>query len=132
MGDPARANQLPYGFYNIEMHAWRWTAGIFKVGLKPPLQSTHCGARLRLDLFIPDAQIQGLGPMTLSANAAGYPLETETFPKPGTYVYSRDVPAEALDSNIVPLEFRFDRYWPWEVKGRELAAVVSAVALPPK
>ena len=129
MSDPSRANQLIYGFYDVEMHAWRWTAGKFKVGLKPPADSTHRGARLRLDLFIPDAQIQGLGPMTLTATAAGSPLEPETFSKPGTYVYWRDVRAELLDSNILPVDFHFDRYWPWDVKGRELGAVVSAVAL---
>ena len=29
MADPATANQLIYGFYGVEMHAWRWTAGTF-------------------------------------------------------------------------------------------------------
>ena len=127
--DAATADQLTYGFYSVEMHAWRWTAGKLKVGLRPPPGWTQRGAKLRLDLFIPDAQILELGPMTLSASAADHPLEPETFATPGTHVYWGDIPAEVLNSNIVPVAFRFDKYGPWEQKGREMRAVVTAVGL---
>lgn len=133
MADTTHANQLIAGFYGVEMHAWRWTAHRFSVGLKPPPGSAHNGAKLRAHLFIPDVQIQKLGPMTLCATAAGHRLEPETFLTSGTHVYWRDVPAEVLDTNIIPVTFEFDKWAPRVgLNGRELAAVVASIGLIPK
>jgi hypothetical protein len=130
MADALIADQLDTGFYPAESNAWRWTMRKFSVLLKPPSGSERAGARLRLHLYISASQIQRLGPMTLSADAGGYSLAPETFSLAGPYIYTRDVPPAALDTNIVPVKFSFDKAAaPSETDARELAAVVSSVEL---
>ncbi len=133
MADVAQAGQLSAGFYPPESNAWRWTMRKFSVLLRPPDNSENRGASLRLHLYISASQLQKLGPMTLRADAGGYPLSPETFAVAGPYVYTRDVPAGALATNILPIKFSFDKASPSSATdARELAAVVSAVELQPK
>ena len=133
MTDPATSSQLNNGFYPVESNAWRWTARKFSVTLKPPPGSEERGAKLRLQIFISASQLQKLGPMTLCTDAGGYPLDPQTFSVPGPYTYSRDVPASALDTNILPVKFSFDKATPpSDTDARELAAVVTSVELQPK
>jgi len=110
MNDASVASQLVAGFYETEANSWRWTAGKFAVVLQPPTGSDRTGATLKVQLFIPDVQIQKLGPMTLQANLNDRPLDPQTFDKPGTYEYSRDVSADNLRSNLVPVVFRLDKF----------------------
>jgi hypothetical protein len=128
--DPSAATQLTSGFYGVESNSWRWTAREFSVMLQPPAGSDRAGARLQVRLFIPDNQIAKLGSMTLSADIDGHDLPSQTFSKGGAYVYAPEVPPEALRSNVVPVNFSFDRAAP-PAGGdvRELGAVVSAVGL---
>jgi|SRR5947209_12350936 len=130
VADHRTANQLIFGFYGVEMNAWRWVAHTFCVGLGPPVAAADRTTLLVLRLYIPDSQIAELGPMTLAANIAGESLEPEIFSKSGTYIYSRELPARILETNIVPVTFTFDRFLPADAGGgRELAAVVSAIGL---
>jgi hypothetical protein len=103
MADTSQAGQLLSGFYGIEGKT-RWTAKNFSVLLK-----AAPGAQLVLNLFIPDVQIQNLGPITMSANVGGQDLPSRTFSKPGEYMYSAPVPAEALRSGVVAVKFRLDK-----------------------
>lgn len=129
-GDPSTAKQLIGGFYPIEAKAWRWTARKFIVTLLPPPGSEQKGAKLQLHLVIPDGQISKLGPMTLSADVDDYALPPETFSKGGDYFYTRDIPANLLRTNIIPVIFAFDRASPpTPTDARELGAVVSLIAL---
>jgi hypothetical protein len=133
MADPVTSGQLNSGFYTIESNTWRWTARKFSVMLKPPSGSGQRGAILRLHLYISAGQLQTLGPMTLSTNAGGYSLDPQTFSVAGPYVYSRDVPAPALDTNILPVKFCFDKAaTPSDTDARQLAAVVTSVELQTK
>ena len=133
MSDPQTAYQLVSGFYGVEGHAWRWTARKFSVGLKPPPGAAGNGAKLRVDLYIPDVLIQQLGPMNLSASIDGRSLDAEKFTEPGLHQYRRDIPAAWLDSNIIPVNFSLDKSAPpVGVMGRELGIVVSAIGLIPK
>lgn len=133
MADPAAAGQLHVGFYPIESKAWRWTRRKFSVLLKPPPGSEHRGGELRLHLYISAGQFQKLGPMTLGADAGGYPLTPETFSAAGPYIYARDMPPQVLDTNLLPIEFSFDKAAaPSETDARELAAVVSSVEIQSK
>jgi len=135
MGDSATSAQLVSGFYDVEGDAgnrWRWAGPDFVVALAPP-PTPRQGARLRLRLYFPETQIENLGPMTLTAFVDSKPLDSETFGKPGTYDFVRDVPACALDTNVVPVRFELDRYSPkTATEGRDLGVVVLMAALEPK
>jgi hypothetical protein len=133
MGDPARASQLLNGFYSIEAGKWRWTAKNFSVLLKAPAGSGRNGAELSLAIFLPDAQLRRLGPMTLSADTGGKALPARTFTEAGEHAYSAAVPAEALQSGLVLVNFQFDKaaYKLGNGDQRELGVVVTAVGLNP-
>lgn len=130
IADPETKNQLLSGFYQLEDQAWRWTAREFSVALKPPQGAERHGATLRLVLYIPDSQIQLLGPMTLAASTGSYALDPETFSKGGTYSYLRKIPPSALDTSLLPVDFCFDKALaPLSADGRELTVIVSKIEL---
>ena len=128
--DPSESKQLVGGFYKIEAKSWRWTSRQFIVSLLPPPGSEQKGAKLKLHFFLPDTQIAKLGPMTLSAEIDDYALTPETYSKSGDYFYERDIPANLLRTNAMPIIFSFDKATtPGGNDDRELAAVVSSIAL---
>ncbi|MBV9770976.1 MAG: hypothetical protein JOZ32_15485 [Bryobacterales bacterium] len=132
MANPAEAPQLLSGFYEIEGGKSRWTAKSFSVLLKAPPGSGQKGAELALDLYIPEAQIQNLGAMMLSAEVGGDELPAHTFSRSNVYTYSAHVPAEALRPVFVVVNFRLDKA-AVNLNGdaRELGVVVSNVSLAP-
>jgi hypothetical protein len=134
MDDPHADAQLVDGFYSMEGNGWRWTAGKFSVILRPPPGSTgQDGARLELMLNMPEAVLQRLGPMTLSAKIGGSSLAPEKYSEPGGYIYGRDVPASALSGESVSVEFATDKAIPaGKLEKRELALIVTSVGLVPK
>jgi hypothetical protein len=129
MSDTKLAGQLIHGFYFVEGDRWRWTARSFSVALKPP-GTAPSGATLVLRLFVPPAQIETVGPLTLYAGIDGHALKPETYATPGTFEYTRDIPVELLDTNIVPVDFCLDKATPPSPReGRELGIIVTTVAL---
>jgi hypothetical protein len=132
MADPAEAAQLLKGFYNIEGGQSRWTAGKFSVLLKAPPGSDPNGAELSLKLYIPDAEIQRLGAMTLSADVGGSELPASTYSQSNEYTYSAHVPAQALGSGFGAVNFRLDKSAVGlNGDARELGVVVTEVTLGP-
>ncbi len=130
VADPSTAKQLVGGFYKIEAKSWRWTSRQFIVSLLPPPGSEQRGAKLNLHFFIPDDQIAKLGPMTLNAEIDDYSMSPETYSTGGEHYYIREVPANLLHTNIVPVIFSFDKASPPAgADGRELGAVVSLISL---
>jgi len=130
MADTASARQLLFGFYQLEGDSWRWTAREFAAALKPPDGAEKRGATLRLQLYVPDTQIEMLGPMTLAASAGKYALDAETFSKGGTFSYARHIPADALATSLLPVNFCFDKSLsPLVADGRELTVTVSKIEL---
>jgi hypothetical protein len=119
------------GFYGVEGKGWRWTARSFSVALKPPERaSPPASARLVMHLYVPGAQFEKLGPLTLYASIDGRSLGLETYTRPGFHDFVREVPAEMLDTNIVPVEFCLDKASPPSPNdGRELGVIVTSVAL---
>jgi hypothetical protein len=85
-----------------------------------------------LKIYLPDAQLLRLGAMTLSADADGHALPSRTFARSDERTYSAPVPAEALQSGLVAVNFRLDKA-AVNVNGdvRELGVVVTAVGLEP-
>jgi hypothetical protein len=131
--DPAASAQLVRGFYGLEAGTWRWTAKQFEVALKPPAGAADNGAKLSFHLNVPGAIVDKFGPVTLNAALNGMALTPETYSKPGNYVYSRDIPAAALKSDAVVVQFSSDKgIAPSADDLRELALVSVSIALEPK
>ena len=131
MGNPADSSQLLSGFYGIEGNSWRWTARQFVIAF-PGCREGQANKphNLKLDVFVPDGQIQKLGPLTLTAVVNGTELPPETFRAAGVHTFMRAVPEVALQSNIVPVLFSLNRATPPESNaGRELGLVVNSARL---
>ncbi len=130
MADRSAEPQLLSGFYGIESNAWRWAARTFSLALRVPPKAAESGAKLQLDLFIPDSQIAALGPLTLQARIGENSLAPQAFVQPGDCQFVRDVPASALTAPMIAVSFAFDRAMPPSRSDlRDLAAIIKSVAL---
>jgi hypothetical protein len=128
MADPRAPTQLLLGFYSLETGGWRWTAGHFTVILRPPRDAGQVGAMLKLKLSIPQAVLDQVKSTTLSAAVGGAALAPETYTKPGDYEYVREVPASALSSDTVKVDFALSKFLAaGVVEGRELGVIATAV-----
>jgi hypothetical protein len=130
VADPATAKQLVGGFHKIEAKSWRWTAREFIVSLLAPPGSEQKGAKLSLHFFLPEDHVTKLGPITLKAEIDDFSLSPETYSKGGDHYYIREIPAQVLKTNNIPVFFSFDKAQrPGDSDGRELGAVVSLISL---
>jgi hypothetical protein len=133
MGDPKADTQLVNGFYGVEQNAWRWTAKNFSLVLHPPAGSAQRGATLQVKLTVPDVVTNKLKAVALSATVNGTSLAPETYSQPGDYIYTRDVPASALNGESVRVDFSLDKAMPPSGSDmRELGVVVLSAGLEPK
>ena len=131
--DPKASMQLIHGFHALEQGRYRWTMGQFSVTLRPPLHASERGAKLDSQLGVPEPVIQKLKSIKLSASVDGVALPEETYTKPGAYVYSRDVPAQALAKRVVTVSFVLDKVLPpSDADRRELGVVMTAVGFEAK
>jgi len=129
-GDPNVATHFLKGFYDIEDNSWRWTGKEFAVELAAPLHSEQKGAQLVLRVAIPDAVIQKSSTVQFSAAIQGYKLEPQIYAKAGKYNYTRDVPADKLQGDVVRVDFAVDHTLPpTEIDKRQLGIIVSEVGL---
>jgi hypothetical protein len=79
-------------------------------------------------MYLPPIQTQLLGAITLRADVDGMPLDTRTFTEPGAYTYSASVPASALQSNLVTVNFNLDKaVTTLKNDSREMGTVVTRV-----
>ncbi len=133
VADPSDSAQLVRGFSAVEADAWRWSASKFSVVLRPPAGAAQNGANLELRFTLHEAVVNKLGPVTVSAKVNGTPVASETFSQPGDQVYSHEVPASALGSDVVTVEFSTDKALePTDKDKRELALIVKTIGLVPK
>ena len=131
-GDPRFAGQLE-GFNQIEAGGWRWTTREFSVTLRAPAGSRQAGARLTLQLFVPEAIIQKLRPVTLTARMGNRIVGSETYTAAGHYTFTRDLEAEWLKAGANRVEFALDKsVKPGPEDSRELGVVVSSASLEPR
>jgi hypothetical protein len=113
------------GFYQAEAGGFRWTKRQFALTF-----SGSGAARLILQLYIPDASIQKLGAITMTARLGDHDLAPETFPKSEEYTFERDVPAEWMKPGGNRFDFALDKSLaPTAQDGRELGIVVVSAAL---
>jgi len=100
------------------------------VALRPPPGSAQNGARLEVNLTIPEVIVKELGSITLLGVAGDRALAPETYSTVGEHVYSRDVPADALAGDTVSIEFATDKaILAGKIEPRELAQIVSRIGL---
>lgn len=131
--DASAARQLVAGFYGIEDHAWRWTAGKFAVVLPVGDSARSSGATLNLKLTFPASEMAQLGSTTLSADVNGQALPPETFSKAGDYTYSQDIPSSALPGSTVRVNFALSKSKPPSGQDqRELGTVFHEIRLKTK
>jgi hypothetical protein len=127
--DPAIASQLE-GFHKIEDDAFRWTQRRFAVTFPLSDFQKDGRARLELQVYVPDIVIQKLGAIVLSARVANHSMAPETFAKPGTFTYSRDIPAAWLSAGPNRVDFELDKAMPPSATDpRELGIIVSRASL---
>ena len=128
MADARTSMQLVHGFYQLENGAWRWTGRTFGVSLRVPPHAAANGARLMMKVTVPQAQLDKLKSLTLSARVNGTELSPETYDHAGEFLYRRDVPATALSQDMANVEFSLDKVAPPVAPDiRELGIVVMNV-----
>src|SRR5579883_309780 len=132
VSDPAQANQLVSGFYEIQAGAWRWTAPQFQVLLAAPRAAATRGAQLVFEFSLPDPSIASLKSVTVGATINRLQLPPETYTTSGLHEYRRDIPASALGAPEVSVAFSVDKFLTPPNDGRNLALVATAIALEPK
>jgi hypothetical protein len=124
----ARPPEKLEGLYPPESGGFRWTKREFAMTF-----GGTGAARLILQLYIPDASIQKLGDITLSARLGDHNLAPETFRRPGQYAFERDVSAEWLHPGGNRFDFTLDKSLaPTAQDGRELGIVVVSASLEPR
>ena len=132
-GDPNSEVQLLSGFYDIEEYSWRWTAQRFSVVLRPPGGAAGEAANLVVHLGIPEVVIQKLHSISLSAAIGGSQLRPETYTRPDSYTYTREVAPSLLISEEVHIDFQLDKVVPpLGQDRRQLGIVVTSVGLEPR
>jgi hypothetical protein len=126
--DPADGAELVDGWHELEEDRWRWTRRRFSAAWET---APGGGAgRLRLDFFVPERLLAGVGRVGLTARVNGVPLEGAEYAVSGRQSYERLVGADVLDSRRVTAEFELDSaIAPDDADPRERGLVVSAVAL---
>jgi hypothetical protein len=133
VADPRAAVQLVRGFHSLENDAWRWTMKNFTVALRAPAGAAQSGAHLELKFSLPAVVFDRLGPIKVNARVGAVDLAPETYSQAGDATYARDIPASALSGDTVSVDFSVDKAIPPSDKdGRELAIIVTTIALTPK
>lgn len=133
VADEALASQLVEGFFGIENDSWRWTAKRFVVDVGVPPTANRSGATLRLRFSLPEAIVKANRGATLAARVGATEIPAQKFEKVGTQEFVAEVPAAALPSEHVRVEFRLDKgFVPGGADTRELGIVAYSVALEAK
>lgn len=128
MADLHTQKQLLRGFYNLEAGAWRWTDKDFSVMLKVPSDASKNGAELTLQgTLVPEA-VQN-GPVEISSQIAGQPLEKKSFSKAGELIYRVDVPASALDRPLIAADFSLSSTHRVPGDQRNLGVIATVISL---
>jgi hypothetical protein len=133
VADPNAASQLVSGWWDVEDHAWRWTARKFAVVLRCPIGAVRRGAILRFRFTLPDVVFSHFKQVMLSASIQGKPLAPETYRRPGAALYTREIPAEFVSTLSVRIDFELDRsFSPGSGDSRDLGLIARDLSLESK
>jgi hypothetical protein len=118
------------GLYPAEQQGWRWTRQAFSIALAVPANGESKSTLLELSIYIPDALISRLGPVTLSAYTGELFLGSETYRTAGPAVFVRELAPELVTASRLTVDFALDKVLPGSPSdSRELGVIVSAVSL---
>jgi hypothetical protein len=117
MNDPAAADQLLSGFYQIEDHAWRWMSGEAAVTLKAPDRT----APFEMAFAIPDKAPA----RRITAAMNGIVIADRTYPGPGRYALS--VAASAPPGAVVQVVVAVDKTFQPRGDQRRLGVIVESI-----
>lgn len=130
IGDPNAAFQLVKGFHAIEEHSWRWTMGRFSVIFRSPEGAAQKRTILTVRGNIPEAVLNKVGPVTLTALLGQDPVGSITLSKPGAFALEAHVPPAALRSETVTFDFVLDKFCPpGTLDPRELGVILTYAGL---
>jgi hypothetical protein len=130
VADPRAAPQLVSGWWDVEDHAWRWTARKFAAVLRTPIGAARHGATLRFRFTLPDVVFSHFKSVTLSASVKGRPLAPETYRRPGAATYAREIPADLFSEPSVRIDFGLDNaFSPGNGDPRELGLIAHRLGL---
>ena len=130
VADPRAAPQLVAGWWDVEDHAWRWTARKFAVVLRAPIGAARRGATLRFNFTLPDVVFSHFKSLTLSASVEGTPLAPETYRRPGSAVYTREISAAILSAPSIRIDFGLDNaFSPGNGDPRQLGVIAHSLGL---
>jgi len=128
--DPRAASQLVRGFHDVEQNAWRWTRGKFAITLKVPAGASEKGGLLELKFAVPESVLARKKKITLSASIDGAAVEPESYEATGEQTYRKEIPAGALRTPAVTIDFALDQFLAaGEVESRELGVVFTSISL---
>jgi len=128
--DASVASQLVRGFYEVESGAWRWTMPRFSIRFQVPAGARQKGAVLRSELVLPEVIFRSTGPVALEVSAAGQQLGAQTMPTAGNHTLQWNIPAEALVTETITLDFRLGKSVPpGAVDPRELGLIFLRAGL---
>ena len=118
------------GWWDVEDHAWRWTARKFAVVLRAPIGAARRGATLRFNFTLPDVVFSHFKSLTLSASVEGTPLAPETYRRPGSAVYTREISAAILSAPSIRIDFGLDNaFSPGNGDPRQLGVIAHSLGL---
>jgi len=124
-GDPAHAAFLD-NFHEIEEGSWRWTGKTFAATFAPQKAATV----LRVHLYVPDAVIERLGAVRLSARSGESAIVSRVIDQPGEIELTGRVPAASPPGKPVTIEFELDKALaPIAPDTRELGVIVRTLEL---
>lgn len=129
VSDPRAGVQMLRGFHELESNSWRWTASKFAMAMRPP-KDASTGAKVYIEIVVPDAVVDKVGLPTISATVEGRVLPPVKIAKTGPHRVEWDVPAEALKGDVVTAEFAIDKFLAaGQVEQRELGLIISIAGL---
>jgi len=130
VADPRAVPQLVSGWWDVEDHAWRWTARKFAVVLRAPIGSARRGAILRFRFTLPDVVFSRFKEVILSASMQGKLLAPETYRQPGAALYTRDIPPDLFSKPSVRIDFELDHsFTPGNGDSRDLGVIARSMGL---
>lgn len=128
MGDPGSGEWLS-GFYGPEDGAFRWTKRQFSARLGVNEANVR-GGSLVVALYIPDAVIQKVGPMSLTADIDGHALPSQVWSQPGRYTYRCNLDPAWMAPGAKLVSFTLDKSAPpGAIDQRELGIIVREISI---
>ena len=114
--------ELLEGWHESEETGWRWTRREFAVRIR------GSGSALTMKIFVPGESLERLGPLTLSATAAGRELEPAVYETPGLHTLVRHL--DASSGAELLLRFRLSGALPPDQDDdRERGIIVGSISL---